>query len=337
MTSIDRRIFLGGAGAAATLITSPYVSRAVAAEFNFKAGTNQVASHPNNVRLKEAFDRILAESNGRLDIKLFPNSQLGGEADLLSQVRSGAVQIFTIGGLVISSVVPVAAINGTAFAFKDYEQVWRAMDGKLGAFIRQHLAKAGLYTPARMWDLGFRQITTSNRPINKVEDLAGLKIRVPSAAAYINTFKGLGAAPVSMQYPEVYSALQTKVIDAQENPLALIGTSKFYEVQKFCSLTNHIWDGFWVLINQRAWGRLPTELQELAEKHLNQSGLDQRADLAKLDLDLREELKSSMAINTTEPTSFRQKLVESGYYTDVRSKYGEEAWNLLQEYSGPLA
>ncbi len=78
------------------------------------------------------------------------------------------------------------------------------MDGKLGAFIRQHLAKAGLYTPARMWDLGFRQITTSNRPINKVEDLAGLKIRVPSAAAYINTFKGLGAAPVSMQYPEIY-------------------------------------------------------------------------------------------------------------------------------------
>lgn len=93
MTSIDRRILLGGAGATATLITSPYVSRAVAAEFNFKAGPNQVASHPNNIRLKEAFDRILAESNGRLDIKLFPNSQLGGEADLLSQVRSGAVQI----------------------------------------------------------------------------------------------------------------------------------------------------------------------------------------------------------------------------------------------------
>jgi len=159
MKAIDRRIFLGGAGAAATLIASPYVSRAVAAEFNFKAGTNQIASHPNNVRLKEAFDRILAQSNGRLDIKLFPNSQLGGESDLLSQVRSGAVQIFTIGGLVISSVVPVAAINGTAFAFKDYEQVWRAMDGKLGAHIRQHLAKAGLYTPSRMWDLGFRQIT----------------------------------------------------------------------------------------------------------------------------------------------------------------------------------
>jgi tripartite ATP-independent transporter DctP family solute receptor len=336
MKAIDRRIFLGGAGAAATLIASPYVSRAVAAEFNFKAGTNQIASHPNNVRLKEAFDRILAQSNGRLDIKLFPNSQLGGESDLLSQVRSGAVQIFTIGGLVISSVVPVAAINGTAFAFKDYEQVWRAMDGKLGAHIRQHLAKAGLYTPSRMWDLGFRQITTSNRPITKVEDLGGLKIRVPGAAAYTNTFKALGAAPVTMQYPEVYSALQTKVVDGQENPLALISTSKFYEVQKFCSLSNHIWDGFWVLINQRAWGRLPSELQEIAEKNLNQSGTDQRNDLAKLDIDLRDELKSSMSVNTTEPASFRQKLIEAGYYSDVRSKYGDEAWSLLQEYSGPL-
>lgn len=337
MTSIDRRLFLGGAGAAATLIASPYISRAVAAEFTFKAGTNQVASHPNNIRLKEAFDRILAESNGRLDIKLFPNSQLGGESDLLSQVRSGAIQIFTIGGLVISSVVPVAAINGTAFAFKDYEQVWRAMDGKLGAHIRQHLAKAGLYTPATMWDLGFRQITNSSRAINKVEDLANLKIRVPGAAAYTNTFKALGAAPVTMQYPEVYSALQTKVVDGQENPLALISTSKFYEVQKFCSLTNHIWDGFWVLINQRSFNRLPDDLKEIAEKNLNKSGLDQRADLAKLDVDLRDELKSSMAVNATEPASFRQKLVEAGYYTDVRSKYGDEAWNLLQEYSGPLA
>jgi tripartite ATP-independent transporter DctP family solute receptor len=335
MKPINRRLFLGGAGAA-TLVTSPYVSRALAAEFTFKAATNQVVSHPNNVRIKEAAERILAETNGRLDIKLFPNSQLGGEVDLLTQVRSGAVEIFTIGGLVISSVVPVAAINGTAFAFKDYEQVWRAMDGKLGAHIREHLGKAGLYTPATMWDLGFRQITTSTKPITKAEDLAGLKIRVPGAAAYSNTFKALGAAPVNMQYPEVYSALQTKVVDGQENPLALISTSKFYEVQKYCSLTNHIWDGFWFLINQRAWRRLPTQLQEIAEKHFNQSGLDQRNDLMKLDLSLRDELKSSMTVNTTEPTSFRQKLVEAGYYKDVRGKYGDEAWNLLQEYSGPL-
>lgn len=334
MKAINRRLFL--AGSAVTFVASPYVSRARAAEFTFKAATNQVVSHPNNVRLKEAADRILAETNGRFEIKLFPNSQLGGEVDLLSQVRSGAVEIFTIGGLVISSVVPVAAINGTAFAFQNYEQVWRAMDGKLGAHIREHLAKGGLYTPSKMWDLGFRQITTSTKPIKTVDDLAGLKIRVPGAAAYSNTFKALGAAPVNMQYPEVYSALQTKIVDGQENPLALISTSKFYEVQKYCSLTNHIWDGFWFLINMRAWRRLPADLQEIAEKNFNQSGVDQRNDLEKLDITLREELKGSMAINTTEPATFRQKLIAAGYYKDVRSKYGDEAWNLLQEYSGAL-
>jgi len=337
MTRLNRRQLLGATGAgAAAMIASPYVSKALAAEFNFKAATNQVVDHPNNIRLKEAADRIRTESNGRLDIKLFPNSQLGGEADLLSQVRSGAIQMFTIGGLVISTVVPVAAINGTAFAFKDYDTVWKAMDGKLGAHIREHLGKAGLYTPKTMWDLGFRQITSSTRPINTVADLEGFKIRVPSAAAYSDTFKALGAAPVNMQYPEVYSALQTKVVDGQENPLALISTSKFYEVQKYCSLTNHIWDGFWMLINQRAWKKLPADLQEIAEKHLNKSGLDQRADLAALDLKLRDQLKGSMTLNATEPTTFRKKLVEAGYYKDVRKRYGDEAWNLLQDYSGPL-
>ncbi len=96
---------------------------------------------------------------------MFPNSQLGGEVDLLNQVRSGAVEMFPIGGLVISSVVPMAALNGTGFAFHDYAQVWPAMDGALGAFIRDAIKASGLYVPSTVWDLGFRQITTSTKPI----------------------------------------------------------------------------------------------------------------------------------------------------------------------------
>ena len=126
-----------------------------------------------NKRASEACDAIrAAATKGRLDIKLFPNSQLGGESDLLSQVRSGAVQIFTIGGLVVSTVVPVAAINGTAFAFKDYEQ-GLARHGRQARrpYPPAPRHQASYTTPATMWDLGFRQITNSSRPIGKVEDL----------------------------------------------------------------------------------------------------------------------------------------------------------------------
>jgi tripartite ATP-independent transporter DctP family solute receptor len=337
MTTITRRTLLHSTLPAAALSVGPYVSRARGAEFVFKAATNLVASHPTNVRLTEAAERILKETDGRLEIQIFPNSQLGGETALLNQVRSGGVEIFMIGALIVSSAVPITAINGVGFAFSSYGQVWKAMDGNLGAFVREGIAKAGLYAPARPWDLGFRQISSSVHPIRTIDDLQNMKIRVPGSAAYTNVFKALGASPVSIPYPEVYSALQTKIVDGQENPLALIATSKFYEVQKYVSLTNHIWDGFWCLINAAAWQSLPAAIQEIAEKNINASGLQQRDDLATLDRTLRDDLKTKgLELNATTPDSFRAKLVSSGYYAESRSRYGERAWALLEEAVGGL-
>ena len=119
-----------------------------------------------------------------------------------------------------------------------------------------------------MWDNGFRQMTTSSKPIETAKDMDGLKIRVPVSPLSISMFKALGAAPASLQFSEVYSALQTKIVDAQENPLPIIQVAKLYEVQKYCSLTNHIWDGFWFIANGRAWRRLPADLQKIvARRH----------------------------------------------------------------------
>ena len=178
---------------------------------------------------------------------------------------------------------------------------------------------ANLYTTKTVWDLGFREITSSVKPVRTADDLAGMKIRVPGAAAYADLFKALGAAPTSIQFNEVYPALQTKIVDGQENPLGLIETSKFYEVQKYCSLSNHIWQGNWVLINSRAWRRLPDKLQEVVETALDAAAILQRADLARLDQSFKDTIaKGGVAFNDVAADSFRAKLVAAGYYAGVR-------------------
>jgi tripartite ATP-independent transporter DctP family solute receptor len=301
----------------------------------FKVAHPLAANHPTNIRLKEAADQIAKDSDGRLELRLFPNNQLGGEVDLLNQVRSGAVEMFVIGGLVVSSGGRWAARDGTGFAFKDYANVWPALDGKLGAHIRASLLQAGLYAPEKVWDLGFREITSSAKPVRTVDDVSGMKIRVPGAAAYADLFKALGAAPTSIQFNEVYPALQTKIVDGQENPLGLIVTSKFFEVQKFCSMSNHIWQGNWVLVNGRAWRGLPAKLQEIMEKHLNEAGLAQRKDLAGLEQSYRDTMtKGGIAFNAIDTDSFRKKLTASNYYGDARKKFGEASWKILEDSVG---
>ena len=148
-------------------------------------------------------------------------------------------------GLILATLVPAASINGIGFAFPDYDTVWKAMDGDLGAYIRGEITKANLVVMDKIWDNGFRQTTSSTKPINGPDDLKGFKIRVPVSPLWTSMFKAFDAAPASINFSEVYSALQTKIVEGQENPLAIISTAKLYEVQKFCSLTNHMWDGFW--------------------------------------------------------------------------------------------
>lgn len=334
-TGVIRRREMLTAIAAVPLVAAPFVRRAAAAEFSLKIAHPLAAAHPTNTRLLEAADTIRKDTDGRVELRIFPNGQLGGEADTFSQLRSGAVEAYVIGGLVVSTVVPAAALDGTGFAFGDASKVWPAMDGRLGAYIRDAFAKSNLYAARTSWDLGFREITTSVKPIRTVADLSGLKIRVPSAAAYTSLFRALDAAPTSVQFTDVYPALQTRIVDAQENPLSLIVTSRFHEVQKFCSLSNHIWQGNWILFNGRVWKSIPEKIQEIVEDRLSQAGLAQRADLANLEQSYRDTMvKSGIAFNDVDADSFRAKLRSAGYYTEIRRKFGDQAFQILEEAAG---
>jgi len=311
---------------------------AAAAEFEYKFANNLPVAHPLNIRANEAVARIKDASKGRLVIQIFPNNQLGADTDMLSQLRSGAIEFFTLSGLILSTLVPVASINGLGFAFKDYDQVWKAMDGGLGAFVRAAIDTHGLTALDKMWDNGFRETTTSTKPIVHPDDLHGLKIRVPVSPLWISMYKAFGASPTSINFSEVYSALQTKVVDGQENPLAIIETAKLYEVQKYCSLTNHMWDGFWFLANKAAFARLPADLQAIVATEMNRAAIEERADVAKLNAELQGKLATQgLTFNPVDPAPFRDALRAAGFYSEWRKKYGEDAWKVLEANVGTLS
>src|ERR1700744_6350009 len=269
--SFSRRALLKASAASAVMggVGAPFVARAQQAEFTYKFANNLPDSHPLNTRAKEMSTAIKTETNGRVDIQVFPNNQLGADTDVLSQLGSGGVEFFPLSGLTLATLVPAASINGMGFAFPDYPTVWKAMDGDLRAYVRKEVAKANIIALEKIWDNGFRQTTSSTRPINGPDDFKGFKIRVPVSPLWTSMFKAFDAAPASINFSEVYSALQTKIVEGQENPLALISTAKLYEVQKYCSLTNHMWDGYWFLANRRAWAALPDDIKTIVAKNVN--------------------------------------------------------------------
>ena len=318
------------------LLGMPQIARA--AEFSLKYGNNLPLTHPLNIRAQEAADRVAKESNGRVEITIFPNNQLGGDTDMLAQVRNGAINFFTPSALVVATLVPVAAINAVGFAFADYDQVWKAMDGGLGAHVRAAMAKVGLHAFEKMWDNGFRQITTGAKPIEGAKDMDGLKIRVPVSPLSISMFKALAASPTSLQFSEVYSSLQTRIVDAQENPLPIIQVAKLYEVQKYCAISNHIWDGFWFVANARAFQAMPADLQKIVSGAINDAGLKQRDDIKAFNATVQADLQSKgLTFTKPAPDSFRAKLRDAGFYGEWKGRFGDEAWGLLESAVGKLA
>jgi tripartite ATP-independent transporter DctP family solute receptor len=338
MTQTRRTFLKTMSVASAALAGGFYASRAsAAAEFTLKYANNLPLTHPMNARAKEMAEAIAKESNGRVELRIYPTSQLGNDTDTLGQVRAGAVDFFTLSPLILGTLVPAAQISGVGFAFKDYKQVYSALDGELGAHVRAQIAKTSIFAFENIWDNGYRVTTTSTRPITKPEDFKGMKLRVPPSPLWTSMFKGFEASPSSINFAETYSALQTKIVEGQENPMAIIETAKLYEVQKYLSITNHMWDGFWFLGNKKSFERLPQDLQDIVRKNVNAAGLKQREDVAKLNAGLTETLKGhGLAVNEVNPELFRDKLRSAGFYSEWKKKFGDDAWALLEKVTGKL-
>jgi TRAP-type transport system periplasmic protein len=328
-------------GTAAVAVGLPLFSilprRAQAAEFTIKLGHSQTATHPMHLRQAEAAKKINEAAGGRLDVQVFPNSQLGSEPDMLSQVRNGALDMVGTTVLYLEPLNPAINLSGLGYAFSGYDKVWQAWDGDYGALMRANFKKAGLTIFEKTFDNGFRQVTSNVKPIVTAADLQGLKIRLPNIPIYQSLFQHLGASPTTVNIKEVYSALRTRLADAQENPLTHIELFKFYEVQKYCSLTNHFWDGFWIIANSKSMDALPPDLRQLVDSNFAQAALLQRADMAALMESLRTKLaERGMVFNQPEFGSFRDTLRKNGFYKLWREKAGDEAWSQLTKYTGEI-
>jgi tripartite ATP-independent transporter DctP family solute receptor len=336
----DRRVsrarFVAGSTAAVASIA--IASPARAAQWSYKYASNVAVDHPLNVRMRECWIAVNKETNGRLDVQMFPNNQLGGDTAMLAQLRSGALEFFTLDGGILQAVVPVAAIQGVGFAFRDSAQAFHAMDGPLGDYVRDAIRGAGMYVHPKMFENGMRQITSSSKPIRSAADLTGFKIRTPAGELWVDLFKSLGAAPAPLNFSELYTALQTRVFDGEENPYAIVDVGRLYEVQKYISVTNHMWSAYHLLGNQDAWKALPPDVQAVVERNLTKYALLQRRDTQERNDSLADKLvRRGMILNKADTSGMRTKLTSSGFYTKWRDKFGAQAWGLLEKTSGKLA
>jgi tripartite ATP-independent transporter DctP family solute receptor len=325
----------------ATALAAGVAIRPVAAASKttvIKIGLDLEPSHPTVANLNAAAAKLKDATSGAVTLRVFPSSQLGDDTHMLTNLRSGAMQMMAVGDNILGTLVPSAGIDNIGFAFKTPEMAWQALDGAVGDVVRADIAKAGLYPMHRIWDEGFRQITSSTKQINTPADLHGFKIRVPPSPISLSIFQSLGASATTINAAELYTALQTHVVDGQENPLGNIETMKLNQVQKYCSLTNHMWVGYWLLVNGQFWQNLPADHKKAVADTLDAQALEQRKANQALDASLEETLKKQgVTFSKPDTTAFQKALTQSGFYTTWKGKFGTPLWTALESVTGPLA
>jgi tripartite ATP-independent transporter DctP family solute receptor len=230
-----------------------------------KFGHLNNADHPVSFGVKRFSELLAAKSGGKLKVQEFPASTLGNELQQQSALQGGVQEMSAPATTSLAGIVKEFGLVDFPFAVANFAQADALLDGPFGQALLAKLPEKGLVALG-YWDLGFRNVTNSKRPITKPEDLDGLKLRVIPNPVFLDTFKAFKANPVPMPFAELYGALEAKAVDGQENPFAVILSNKFYEVQKYVSATNHVYAANIVLVSKRFWDRLsPTEQQWMTE------------------------------------------------------------------------
>ena len=239
-------------------------SLAFAAPVTLKLGHIAEPENPYGQGADHFAKLVKERSNGEIIIQVYPSSQLGNQRDLVEGLTFGTVDMTLTGTAVLGNFVPEVSIFDLPFLFRDVQHAYKALD-TVGMELCKKGEARGMITLA-IWENGIRHMTNNARPIVKPEDMKGLKFRVMEQPVYIELMKALGASPTPMAMSELYTALQKGVIDGQENPLAHIATKRFYEVQKYISLTGHTYAPELVMISAIAWKKLTPEQQALLRK-----------------------------------------------------------------------
>ena len=285
------------------------------------------ARHKAALKFKEIVE---SKTDGKVKVEVYPNEVLGSEREMLESVQLNNIQMTAGGTGIFAGFYPKIGVIELPYMFDTFEQAWKTLDGQLGQELAQPFQEKGIRILA-YWENGFRQVTNNVRPINKPEDLKGIKIRTPEIPVSISIFKALGANPTPMPFGELYMALQQKTVDGQENPLTNIYASKFYEVQKYLSLIKHQYSPLPLAISEEFWKTLPGEYQQIIQEAANEAR-DYHRSLAKQDDEqLVNELKNKgMEVNTPADLGPFREAVQS-VYKEFESTYGADLIKQLQD------
>ncbi len=246
-------------------------------ERTLKFTLNSPEGHPAVAGMKKFAESVSAKSGGKIKVNLFYNGTLGSDQAVVSAMKGGTIEMAVMNSGILASEAKELAIFDFPFLFANEKESDAVVDGPVGKKMHALLEQKGLVGLA-YWELGYREITNSKRGLVKVEDIAGLKLRVIPNPINIAWVKALGANPTPLPFPEVYGALEQKAIDGQENPVSVIASNKFWEVQKYITLTNHQYNPQSVLFSKKVWDALSAAEKKIVADSANEATAVQRRD-----------------------------------------------------------
>lgn len=299
-TSLLRRSALALLGSAALLAATPAAIAQDIKERNLKFAFSLAKDHPLGMGAQKFADLVAQKSGGRMKVSVYPGAVLGGDPQNLAAIRGGTLDFTSMATGLLAGIDKQFMVFDFPFLFNNAQEAYALSDGPVGQRLLAGLAEHGV-VGLGIWDLGFRNMTNSRRPIAKVEDLQGLKVRVIASPIYLDMFKTLGANPVPMTFGEVYGALESKAIDGQDNPVGVIESAKFAEVQKYMSLTRHVYTGMPFLMSKKTWDSMSAAERKVITDAANEAKDEERKLSQAKELQAIDGLRKSMQVNDVTP------------------------------------
>ena len=289
---------------------------------SLKLGHAVAPEHPYHLGAVKFAELVAQRTGNKVKIDVYPSTQLGNERDMVEGLQLGTIDLVVTSTGPLGGFVPKMFVVDLPFLFRDREHAYKVLDGPIGREIFEAFSAKGIKGLA-FWENGFRQITNNVRPIEKPEDLKGIKIRTMENKVHLASFRAFGASPTPMAWSEVYTALQQKTIDAQENPIAIIYYQKIYEVQKYLALTGHFYSPTPLLMSLKAYLALPKDIQKIMDDAAIECATYERNLLRDSEAKQIAELKAK-GMQVTMPNKKPFRDAAASVYKEFENQFGKD-------------
>lgn len=304
--------------------------------FHYVCSHDLRAENPLHIRLTQMWQAVRNETQGRLEVETIPWGATGPSKVTLTKLLNNEIAFHPVSGMPLSTIAPVAAMEGLPYAFRSVDEACRILDGEFGDLLRKEISAQGLVVFPKNWPQGYNQMTSSAKPIRTADDLTGFKLRIAQVPYKLDLFRSLGCDPQQIHYQAVYDHLKSGAASGQETPYLYVEMDRYAEVQKYLNVTHHRLASFWFCANPESWNALPRDIQESVERNASKYVDLFRADMIRTNAEACERLKSRLQFIEVDTSTFVDRLKANGFYQRWRKEFGEKAWTLLEAQRGPL-